>query len=98
VALKSAWSDGTTHFLFEPVELLERLAVLTPRPRINLLVYHGVFAPHAAWRAQAVTHAAEPSPVTMPAKGGQLQSRNRTFALWAYRRTSDFWSYVDVGA
>lgn len=32
------WSDGTTHLLFDPAELLERLAVLTPRPRINLLL------------------------------------------------------------
>jgi hypothetical protein len=34
--------------------LLERLAVLMPRPRINLLLYYGVLAPHAAWRAEVV--------------------------------------------
>ena len=28
-----------------PVELLERLAGLTPRPRINLILYHGALAP-----------------------------------------------------
>jgi hypothetical protein len=65
VALKSAWSDGTTHFLFEPVELLERLAVLTPRPRINLLVYHGILAPHAAWRKHAVANNAQDSRATI---------------------------------
>jgi len=54
VALKTAWADGTTHLLFEPVELLTKLAVLTPRPRINLLLYHGVLAPHARWRRDAV--------------------------------------------
>jgi len=37
LALTHAWSDGTTHLLFDPVELLARLAVLTPRPRINLI-------------------------------------------------------------
>jgi len=47
VTLKQAWSDGTTPLLFEPVEFLEKLAALTPRPGINLLVYHGVLAPHA---------------------------------------------------
>jgi len=57
VTLKGEWSDGTTHLLFEPVELLEKLAVLTPRPRINLLLYHGIFAPHARGRAQAVIRA-----------------------------------------
>jgi len=35
LALGRTWSDGTTHFVFEPVELLERLALLVPRPRIN---------------------------------------------------------------
>ena len=28
--LRRPWSDGTTHLLFDPVELLERLAALTP--------------------------------------------------------------------
>jgi len=36
--LKSAWHDGTGHLLFEPLELLEKLAALTPRPRVNLAV------------------------------------------------------------
>jgi Putative transposase len=44
LALKSEWSDGTTALLFEPVELLERLAALTPRPRINLVLHHGVLS------------------------------------------------------
>ena len=56
LALKHPWSDGTTHLLFDPVELLGRLAVLTPRPRINLILYHGVLAPRAAWRSLAVGH------------------------------------------
>src|SRR5207302_8281664 len=34
VTLKAEWHDGTTHLLFTPVELLEKLAALTPRPRI----------------------------------------------------------------
>ena len=57
VLLKGEWSDGTTHLLFEPVELLEKLAALTPRPRINLVLYHGVLAPHARWRGRVVAHA-----------------------------------------
>jgi hypothetical protein len=32
------------------MELLERLVPLVPRPRINLLLYHGVLAPNASWR------------------------------------------------
>ncbi len=54
VRLRHRWSDGTTHILFEPMELLERLAVITPRPRVNLVLYYGVLAPRAAWRAAIV--------------------------------------------
>jgi hypothetical protein len=48
--LRHRWRDGTTHLRFHPLELLERLASLTPRPRINLVLYYGVLAAHAAWR------------------------------------------------
>ena len=50
LTLKTEWSDGTTALPFAPVELLERLAALTPRPRINLVLHHGVLAPHGRWR------------------------------------------------
>jgi hypothetical protein len=42
--------------LFEPIEFLENLATLTPRPAINVLTYHGALAPHARWRSQVVGH------------------------------------------
>ena len=54
VQLKRVWADGTSHLLFEPLEFLEKLAALTPRPRINLILYHGVLAPHARWRSRIV--------------------------------------------
>ena len=54
LTLKTAWADGTRALVFEPLELLEKLAALTPRPRINLVLYHGVLAPHAGWRARVV--------------------------------------------
>jgi hypothetical protein len=52
--LRRRWSDGTTHLVFEPIEFLARLAALTPRPRINLILYLGVLAPRAAWRRLVV--------------------------------------------
>ena len=54
LALRHRWTDGTTHVSFAPVELLGRLAVLVPRPRINLILYHGVLGPRAAWRSAVV--------------------------------------------
>ena len=49
-----ARSDGTTHLLFSPSELIEKLAALVPPPRLNLVRYHGVLAPHAADRSRIV--------------------------------------------
>jgi len=34
--LKHRWRDGTTHVVYEPLELIERLAALVPPPRFNL--------------------------------------------------------------
>src|SRR5437867_8359141 len=41
-----------------PLELLGKLTALTPRPRINLVLYHGVLAPHAGWRSRVVAYRA----------------------------------------
>jgi len=60
LTLKTAWADGTRHLIFEPLTLLEKLAALTPRPRINLVLYHGVLAPHAGWRARVAGYGARP--------------------------------------
>ena len=60
--LRHRWTDGTTHLVFEPAELLERLAALVPRPRINLVLYYGVLAPRAAWRRAVVPGAAGSAP------------------------------------
>ena len=57
--LRHRWTDGTTHLVFDPIELLERLAVITPRPRINLILYCGILAPRAEWRRQIVGAPAE---------------------------------------
>ena len=54
--LKTPYRDGTTHLVFEPLELMARLAALVPPPRMHLTRYHGVFAPHSRLRA-AVTPA-----------------------------------------
>jgi hypothetical protein len=70
LALRHAWSDGTTHLEFDPVAFLERLAVLVPRPRVNLILYHGVLAPRAAGRSAIVSRAR----ARAPADGGHGRS------------------------
>jgi len=86
--LRRPWADGTTHPLFDPVELLERLAALTPRPRINLILYHGVLAPRAAWRSLVVQFGASPgaAPETDAAADGPRHAagcRHTRNYLWA---------------
>ena len=40
-----AWRDGTAGIVLDPLDLMARLAALVPPPRVNLVRYHGVFAP-----------------------------------------------------
>jgi Putative transposase/Transposase zinc-binding domain len=102
--LKAAWGDGTTHLVFEPLDFLARLAALTPRPRINLVFYHGVLAPHARWRAAVVRYrvaaSADAGPITEAgsvgtdtlASGGVISSPTGRGWRWAdlMRRAFDW--------
>jgi len=56
--LKTAWRDGTTHLVMSPLEFMQRLVALVPRPRLHLIRFHGVLAPNArAARAGGATGA-----------------------------------------
>ena len=46
----------------EPLEFMERLAALVPRPRLHLIRFHSVLAPNAKLRSKIVP--APASPVT----------------------------------
>jgi hypothetical protein len=68
--------------LFEPLTLLEKLAALIPRPRINLVVYHGVLAPHCGWRARVVAYGAPPA---VPSPGSETTDASRSAPRhWAW--------------
>src|SRR5262245_51187101 len=43
--LKTPWHDGTRQLVFEPLEFLEKLAALAPRPEVNLIICRGLSAP-----------------------------------------------------
>jgi hypothetical protein len=82
VRLKTPWRDGTSHIALEPLELLEKLAALIPRPYVNPIVYHGVLAPNAKWRREVVDFGRprleRPSSATTPKK--LAAPHNRTWA------------------
>jgi Putative transposase len=44
--LRTPWRDGTTHQLMSPLELMQKLAALVPRPKLHLIRFHGVLAPN----------------------------------------------------
>jgi hypothetical protein len=48
--LKTPYSDGTTHVIFNPLDFISKLASLVPKPRVNLTRFHGVFAPNSKHR------------------------------------------------
>jgi len=45
---------GTTHLVMSPLEFMQRLAALVPRPRLHLIRFHGVLAPNAKLRSLVV--------------------------------------------
>jgi hypothetical protein len=94
VQLKTAYRDGTTHVLLEPLDFLARLAALVPPPRAHLTRYHGVFAAASAWRAaitpsgrgrgtrhQAVLKPPPEQPVSRRAAMTWMQRLKRVFAI-----------------
>jgi hypothetical protein len=59
--LKRAWRDGTTAVVFEPEDFLSKLTALIPRPRVNTIRFHGVYAARARFREKVV-----PEPDELP--------------------------------
>jgi hypothetical protein len=65
--LRKPFYTGQTDIVFEPVDFLKRLASAIPKPRQNLVRFHGLFAPHAKHRAAlGALLPAEPSPDEPP--------------------------------
>ncbi|MHB8896997.1 MAG: transposase [Candidatus Geothermincolia bacterium] len=52
--MKRVTPDGRSHLVCSAVDFLRRLASITPPPRINLLRFHGVFAPNSRLRVRIV--------------------------------------------
>jgi hypothetical protein len=57
--LKTPWRDGTTHLVMIPLEFMQRLAALVPRPRLHLIRFHGVPARNAKLRPLVVSQGPE---------------------------------------
>jgi len=71
--LKTPGRDGITHLVMLPLEFMQRLAALVPRPRLHLIRFHGdslrnTDGPTAVTRrGETITSPASPRrPVTAP--------------------------------
>ena len=83
--LKTAWRDGTTHLVMSPLEFMQRLAALVPRPRLHLIRFHGVLAPNARLRALVVPQEPEPpAQATLPAECEANCAHHRPLRLYAH--------------
>ena len=74
--LKTPWRDGTTHQGTPPLEFMQRLAALVPRPRLHLIRFHGVLAPSFATSAKlrALVVPQEPVPAAQPALPAECEA------------------------
>lgn len=81
--LKTRYSDGTTHILFDPLELVEKVVALIPPPRANLLRYHGLLAPNSKVRSKIVPEKSEEKKerTTYPGQSKWAELLKRSFAI-----------------
>ena len=70
--LKTPWRDGATHLVMSPLEFMQRLAALVPRPRLHLIRFHGVLAPNAKLRALVAPQ--EPEPAAQAAQPAECEA------------------------
>ena len=71
-----------------PLELLQKLAALIPRPRLNLTRFHGVLAPNAKWRSQVVPSKPAVLATTYELEGDEFSGEDvraggRRYISWA---------------
>ncbi len=58
--LKTPWRNGVTHFSYSGLDFIARLVALIPPPRMNMIRYHGVFAPNFKDRNKIVPAKKQP--------------------------------------
>jgi hypothetical protein len=63
------YHEGTTHVAMSPLELMQRLAALVPRPKLHLIRFHGVLAPNAKLRPEVIPSSGRQSRFS---RGGDL--------------------------
>jgi hypothetical protein len=81
--LKSPCQDATTHIVMSPLEFMQRLAALVPRPRLNLIRFHGVLAPNAKLRPRIIPGRPDPHHDALDDLGGAPHHSTSVRMSWA---------------
>jgi hypothetical protein len=66
-----------------PLEFLQRLAAIVPRPRLHLIRFHGVLAPNAALRSQIVPGESDQATASSNEDGEAPAASTRARMSWA---------------
>ena len=96
LTLAHPWADGTHALVFGGVEFLEKLAVLIPKPKVNLLIYHGILGARAGRRAAAVAQAVLPAMPPPAAEPPAPATAARTSAAPRRRPSRRTWAWADL--
>ena len=81
-------SDGTTHIVFTPYELIEKLIPLIPRPRAHLVRYHGILGPAAKDRTKVVPPRPASQPESLPEGEGATSREIDARSIPGFSRTT----------
>ncbi len=80
--MKTQWRDGTTHVSFSHLDFIARLVALIPPAKMNMVRYHGVFAPNFKDRGLIIPKPKpEAAEVATDFKTTQLQAKLRRARL-----------------
>ena len=93
--MKTRWRDGTTHVSFSHLDFIARLVALIPPPKMNMVRYHGVFAPNFKDRSLVVPKPktkSEPKPESAANAAAVDLALSSPFAQKRARRERMRWS------
>jgi len=90
IALKRIWDDGTAAIVVTGQELLARLALLVPPPRVHTTKYFGAWAPRSKLRRLVVPCSPEPSTPAHVDGCRSSQRHNRYRLSWAQALAKSF--------
>lgn len=91
--LKTPYSNGTTHMIFEPLDFISKLAALVPMAGANLTRFHGVFVPNSQYRAQIIKR---PDENKASEQEVRTESEKRAAMTWAQRLKRAFSIDIEI--